>query len=200
MQWPHGAGPDARLRIWMRRLSTDRRTGGAPRAIAAVIQDLARHGHAYPGLDYLARETGYHRATVIRAIDRLVRVGYLGRGVGGGRRRGSRRDPETGRHHGQPARYWPMLEGDVVLEASRPHAEAEARRQASRVIADTVARMRPYPDAPGTDTVALASDTVALASRDPAYTVAPVRPDPNLDPNHGSHARVRARGVRHHGR
>lgn len=65
-------------------------SGLSPRArhigLTLSLHMNADGGSCYPGLDLLAKETGCHRATVVRGIDELVDNGFLRRWRRGGRR------------------------------------------------------------------------------------------------------------------
>jgi hypothetical protein len=83
---------------FMRRLVSDRRLSRADVAIAFLLTDLfnERRGYAWPSFDWLAKAADVDRATVARAITRLVALGYFQREKGGGRGRANRYVPNFG--------------------------------------------------------------------------------------------------------
>jgi len=45
--------------------------------LLAIADSASDHGHCYPSINHLAEKTGGHRATIIRAIEKLEKGGYI---------------------------------------------------------------------------------------------------------------------------
>lgn len=78
--------PVARLR-WLAAIAADRTLPGAAMSVAAILAECinAERGTAFPGLSYLAEESGLNLATIKRSLGALERGGWLQKHRGGGR-------------------------------------------------------------------------------------------------------------------
>lgn len=64
---------------WIAAVAANRDLWGAPAAVAGALAYLADKGHAHPGLHLLVQQTGLHKSTIARALNRLTACGYLGK-------------------------------------------------------------------------------------------------------------------------
>lgn len=67
----------ARHKLLLAALKDERTTKGDCQVLAVITKHADRSGACWPGVDKIARDMGIHRATVMRATEKLEQLGYL---------------------------------------------------------------------------------------------------------------------------
>lgn len=163
----------------LRNACVDPRLTGAAKAVLAVIMDHLNRGarEAFPGRDRIARITGLHPASVMRAVDALEEAGYFE--VTRAQRRANRYAFTTWPTSGAwPGEESASTRADRHHPASPPSASTDASSPA----------VRRGPN--GVQLVQLPASVHASASSPASHLLAPVRPQPASNRNQPSYVRA----------